>query len=324
MKKKIVFLDAGSMGGDLQWPDFGSLGEVVLYDDTAADKLAGRLADAEIVMTNKVALSGEAIKAAPKLRFIGVLATGFNVVDGDAAKERGIPVCNIPAYASNSVVQHTFSLLLALTSDICALSASVREGAWGDSPYFSFWHKPIRELYGKTFGVVGFGEIGKKSAFLAHCMGMKVLAHTPGEKPLPGYEPFAFCSLEELFGQSDVISLHCPLTRENTGMVNKRLLASAKPGAVLINTARGGLVVDQDLADALEEGRLAGAALDVVGREPMPDDNPLRTAPNCIITPHVSWSTVEARTRLMQIAFDNVKAFLDDAPINICNGVKAV
>lgn len=321
-QEHIVFLDADSIGDDIAWPDFSSLGKVTRHGFTANGDVEERLRDATMVLTNKVPLSAGKIQAAPVLRYIGVLATGFNIVNGEAAAERNIPLCNVPDYSSNSVVQQTFALLLALATDVCALSTSVREGAWAKSSQFCFWHKPMHELHGKTFGVVGFGSIGQKSAALAHCMGMKVIAHVPRPKPAPGYESFAFASLENLFRQADVISLHCPLTPENQGMVNSSLLSLVKPGALLINTARGGLVAEQDLADALRQGRLAGAGLDVVAREPMTEDNPLRTAPNCLITPHTAWATVEARTRLMDITFANIKSFLDGKPVNVCNGVK--
>ena len=321
-QEHIVFLDAATIGDDIAWPDFSSMGKVTRYDYSKNEEVDERLQDATIVLTNKIPLSAKKIQAAPRLRYIGVLATGFNIVDGKSAAERNIPLCNVPDYSSNSVVQQTFALLLALAADVCALSASVREGAWMKSSQFCFWHKPMHELYGKTFGVVGFGDIGKKSAALAHCMGMNVIAHAPRPKPAPGYEPFAFVSLEELFGQADVISLHCPLTPESQGMVNNGTLSLVKPNALLINTARGGLVVEQDLADALHQGRLAGAGLDVVAREPMAEDNPLRDAPNCLITPHTAWATVEARTRLMDITFANIRAFLDGKPVNVCNGVK--
>ena len=320
-KPHIVFLDAGSIGSDITWPDFSALGRVTMYESTKNEDVEERIRDAEIVLTNKVPLSAGKIGAAPKLRYIGVLATGFNIVDGAAAAVRGIPLCNVPDYSSNSVVQQTFALMLALANDVCALSTSVREGGWSKSTHFCFWHKPLHELYGKTFGVVGFGTIGARAAALAHHMGMNVLAHAPRPKAAPGYQSFEFVSLEDLFSRSDVISLHCPLTPENTGMVNAALLSVVKPGALLINTARGGLVAEQDLADALHSGRLGGAGLDVVSREPMTEDNPLRTAPNCIITPHVAWGTVEARIRLMNITYSNIQAFLNDSPVNVCNGV---
>ncbi len=317
----IVFLDAGSISNDIVWPEFSALGPVTKYEFTHKADVAERIREATIVLTNKVVLDAELIVGAPKLRYIGVLATGFNIVDGAAAAARGIPLCNVPNYSSNSVVQQTFALMLALANDVCALSTTVRDGGWTRSTHFCFWHKPLHELHGKTFGVVGFGSIGSKVAALAHHMGMHVLAHAPRAKETPGYGPFAFVSLEDLFSRSDVISLHCPLTPENTGMVNSKLLSLVKPGTLLINTARGGLVVEQDLADALHTGRLAGAGLDVLVREPMAEDNPLRTAPNCIITPHVAWATVEARVRLMNIAYENIKAFISGAPVNVCNGV---
>ncbi|MDR2160813.1 MAG: D-2-hydroxyacid dehydrogenase [Desulfovibrio sp.] len=320
-RPRLVFLDAATIGGDIPWPDFSSLGEVTLHDFSRPEDIPPRLREADIVLTNKTPLSAGTIASAPALRCIGVLATGYNVVDVAAAAARGIPVCNVPEYSSASVAQHTFALILALCSQICDLSARVREGEWGRGARFSFWHTPLRELAGKVLGVVGFGAIGGRTASLAHQFGMEVLAYAPRPRPVPDYAPFAFVSLEDLFARADIVSLHCPLTPENTGMVDARLLSLMKPTAFLINTARGDLVVEADLAAALRAGRLAGAGLDVVSREPMPDANPLRAEPRCLLTPHVAWATVEARGRLMEIAFNNVKSFLEGRPVNICNGV---
>jgi glycerate dehydrogenase len=321
-RPNIVFLDAASIGGDILWPDFASLGEVTLHDFSSRADVIPRLREADIVLTNRVVLNAEAIASAPRLRYIGVLATGINIVDAGAAAARGIPLCNVPDYSGHSVAQHAFSLILALCSQVCDLSARVRQGEWGKAKNLSLWRKPLVELSGRIFGVVGFGSIGSKAAALAHHFGMEVLACAPRPRPAPDYAPFQFVSLEELFRRADVISLHCPLTPENTGMVNARLLSLMKPSAFLINTSRGGLVVEEDLAAALHAGRPAGAGLDVVSREPMPDDNPLREAPNCIITPHVAWATAEARARLMEAAFHNMKAFLAGNPVNVRNGIR--
>ena len=318
---KLVFLDAGTIGEDIQWPDFDGFGEVVAHDQTKPEQVAERIRDADMVFTNKVGITAEHIAAASKLRYIGVLATGYNMVDIRAAAGRGVPVCNVPAYSTPSVVQHVFTLMFALCSRVCSLSESVRRGGWGSCAYFSFWDKPIVEVDGKTLGVVGFGDIGSHVARIAHAFGMRVLAYAPRPKAAPGYEPFAFASLEELFRESDVITLHCPLTPENTGMVNASLLRTMKKSAFLINTARGPLVNEQDLVQALRQGVIAGAGLDVVSQEPMPDDNPLRLEPNCLITPHVAWAGYESRVRLMRQAYDNVRAFVDGGPVNVVNGV---
>lgn len=320
-KPKIVFLDAGTIGDDISWPDFGSLGEVVMHDATRPEDVAGRIAEARILLTNKVIISSGHIAGAKKLRYIGTIATGYNQVDGEAAAARGIPVCNVPDYSSATVMQHVFTLLLALASQTCQLAESVRRGDWSKSPHFSYWFRPITELAGKTMGIVGFGDIGSKVGFTAHAFGMKVIAHAPRPKPKPGYEPFAFVGLDELFEAADVVTLHCPLTEENTGMINAQTLAGMKKSAFLINTARGPLVNEADLCRALALGEIAGAGLDVVSSEPMPDSNPLRAAPNCIITPHVAWASVEARERLMRGVFDNIKNFLDGTPSNVRNKV---
>lgn len=320
-KAKLVFLDAGSIGDDIAWPDFSSLGETIVYETTRPEQVAERIADADFLLTNKVIIRAEHIAGAAKLRYIGVIATGYNQVDIAAAAARGIPVCNVPDYSSATVMQHVFTLLLALTSQTCELAQSVRNGDWSKSPHFSYWFRPITELHGKTMGVVGFGDIGAKVAFAAHAFGMKVAAYAPRPKPAPGYAPFAFVSLEELFRESDVITLHCPLTEENRGMINASSLGMMKKTALLINTARGPLVNEEDLGRALEQGWIAGAGLDVVSEEPMPDSNPLRLAPNCIITPHVAWASVEARERLMRGVFDNIKNFMDGKPSNVKNGV---
>jgi len=318
---KLVFLDTASVGDDIAWPDFSLFGEVVMYEDTGKDAVLERIKDADFVFTNKVVLRAEHIAEAPRLRYIGTIATGYNQVDSQAAAQRGIPVCNVPDYSSASVAQHVFTLLFALASDVCGLTASVRAGDWSKSKHFCYWHKPLVEMQNKTMGIVGFGDTGTKVAETAHCFGMSVLAYAPRPKKAPAYSPFAFVSLEGLFRQSDVVSLHCPLTPENTGMINASLLGLMKKSAFLINTARGPLVNEPELAAALRDGVIAGAGLDVVSREPMPDDNPLREAPNCLITPHVAWSSIEARNRLLAGVLDNVRAFVNGKPTNVKNGL---
>lgn len=320
-RRKLVFLDAGSIGDDIAWPDFSAFGEVVSHDQTLPGEVMDRVRDADILMTNKVNITAAHIAAAPGLRYIGTLATGYNQVDIAAAAARGIPVCNVPDYSTPAVVQHVFTLLFALASRLCDLDQSVRRGDWAASTHFCYWIRPIVELQGKTMGIVGFGDIGSHVARAAHNFGMRVLAYAPRPKPAPDYSPFAFVGLEELFRESDAISLHCPLTPENTGMVDAAMLGRMKRTAFLINTARGPLINEADLCRALANNAIGGAGLDVVSVEPMPDANSLRLAPNCIITPHVAWSSVESRTRLMHGVHENLKNFLAGKPTNVKNNI---
>ena len=320
-KEQLVFLDAASIGADIAWPDFSAFGEVVRYEQTLPHEVADRVRQASFILTNKVVITAEHIAAAPHLRYIGTLATGYNQVDIEAAAKKGVPVCNVPAYSTPSVAQHVFALILALAADICPLSRSVQGGDWARSPQFCYWLKPIVELEGKTLGIVGFGDIGRRVGRIANAIGMNVIAHAPRPKAAPDFSPFAFTDRDTLFREADVVTLHCPLTPETEGMINLPLLRSMKRNALLINTARGPLVNEPDLARALQEGIIAGAGLDVVSVEPMPDDNPLRTAPNCIITPHVAWAGIESRMRLMQGVYENIAAFVAGGPINVKNGV---
>lgn len=318
----IVFLDAGSVGLDIPWPDFGTFGKLTIWRHTEPMEILERIQDAEILLTNKIYLKKEHLNAAPRLRFIGTLSTGYNQVDIGGAAARGIPVCNVPSYSTPSVMQHTIALILALSSQVCLHARAVSEGEWIGTRHFCFWKESPVELAGKTLGIVGYGHIGQSVAKVAHCMGMRVLAYNPRPKPTPGYEPFSFTSLEDVFSRSDVVSLHCPLTPDTAGMVNARLINSMKKNALLINVARGGLINEPDLADALNTGVIAGAALDVLTEEPMQPNTPLRFARNCLITPHIAWASAEARTRLMEVVWENVKAFMDGAPQNVVNGVK--
>lgn len=320
-KHRIVVLDAFTMGQDISWELLAEQGELKLFDRTAPGEVLERAKGAQVLFTNKTVLGAEVINALPDLKCICVLATGYNVVDIAAAAARGIPVCNVPGYSPPAVAQHVMAVTLELFGKACRHASAVAQGRWAAQPDFCFWDAPISELANKTFGIVGFGAIGQRVAELAHAFGMSVLAHAPRPKELPPYGPFSFASLDDLFEDSDVVSLHCPLTPENENMVNARLLARMKPTAFLVNTARGQLVDENALAAALKAGKLGGAALDVVWVEPIQPGNPLLGAPNCLITPHVAWASVEARRRLLGIAARNLRAFFAGAPQNVVNGV---
>ena len=288
---KIIVLDGHTLNpGDNPWAPVAALGELTVYDRTPAERILDRAAGAEIVLSNKTPLDGPTLAALPALRFISVLATGCNVVDLTAARKQGIIVSNVPEYGAASVAQHVIALLLALVHRPERHDQLVRQGEWQRRGDFSFWDAPLVELAGKCMGIIGFGRIGRRVGELAHTLGMEVLAFSPHGGTDPAYEPFAWRPLDIIFAESDVISLHCPLTPDNQGMVNRRLLATMKPTALLINTARGGLIEEQDLADALNAGRIGGAALDVLSVEPPAGCNPLLTAKNCLITPHMAWA----------------------------------
>jgi glycerate dehydrogenase len=314
----LVVLDGFTLNpGDLSWEDLQSLGACAIYDRTPPAELLRRAADADILLTNKVELAAGAILNLPRLKYIGVLATGTNVVDLAAARARGIPVTNVPAYGTKSVVQMAFALLLELAQHAGHHAQTVRDGRWTRSADFCYWDFPLIELDGLTLGIVGFGRIGRAVGELGEAFGMKVLAcaRTAGTAP-----PFArFVELDALFRESDVVSLHCPLTPETANLVDARRLSLMKPTAFLLNTSRGPLVDEPALADALNSGRLAGAALDVLSIEPPAAANPLLTARNCLITPHLAWATRAARARLMKIAMENVRAFLHGKAQNVVN-----
>jgi glycerate dehydrogenase len=313
---RIVVLDSFTLNpGDLSWQSLEALGEVTLHDRTPADQILHRAADAQILLTNKAVLAGGTIRQLSSLRYIGVLATGYNVVDVDAARERGIVVTNVPAYGTPSVAQLVFALLLELTHHVGHHARTVREGRWTSSPDFCYWDFPLIELAGLTFGIAGLGRIGREVAKLADAFGMKVIANV--HRPPASVPPYVrLVSLDDLFGQSDVISLHCPLTPETKELVNAQRLEKMKRTGFLINTGRGALVNEQDLAAALNAGRIGGAGLDVLSSEPPAGDNPLLSAKNCYITPHIAWATKAARERLMKTAVENVRAFLAGSPIN--------
>ncbi len=313
----IVVLDGHTLNpGDLSWDALAVLGDLTVHDRTSPGEIAERAADAEIVITNKTPLTAVTITALPALQYIGVLATGYNVVDTDAARARGIPVTNIPNYGTAAVAQLTMALLLELTSQPALHSASVRAGEWTACPDFCYWKKPLVEIDDLTLGLVGFGAIGQAVAKLAQAFGMKVIVHTRTHRDAEGIE---FVNCATLFREADVVSLHCPLTNKNKGFVNANLLATMKPTAFFINTARGPLVDETALAEALNSEQISGAATDVLSVEPPNADNPLFGAMNLIITPHIGWATLAARERLMETAVVNLKAFLSGAPVNVVN-----
>lgn len=316
-RPNIVVLDGHTLNpGDLDWHAIEALGALTVHVRTDDAEIVARAADADILLTNKTAITAETIAALPKLRFIGVLATGHNVVDTAAASARGIPVCNVPGYGTASVAQHVFALLLELTQHTGHHAQTVREGRWNACPDFCYWDFPLIELAGRTLGIVGYGSIGEAVARIGLAFGMKVIASARRPRSAEGVE---FVSTEEIFRRADVVTLHCPLTEETRGLVNAARIATMKPTAFLINTGRGPLVVEQDLADALNAGRLAGAGLDVLSTEP-PRDNPLLGAKHCIITPHIAWATHSSRARLMDVVAENVRAFLAGKPQNVVNG----
>jgi glycerate dehydrogenase len=314
----IVVLDGFTLNpGDLSWTDLQALGPCAIFDRTPPSEVLARAADAEILLTNKTSLTHDTIERLPRLRYVGVLATGTNVVDLKAARQRGIPVTNVPTYGTRSVAQFTFALLLELVQHVGHHAASVREGRWTRSAEWCYWDFPLIELDGLTLGIVGFGRIGRAVGEIGAAFGMKVLASHPGAAASP---PFVRpVELDALFRESDVVSLHCPLTPQTANLVNARRLSLMKPAAFLLNTSRGPLVDESALADALNSGHIAGAALDVLSVEPPPADNPLLAARNCLITPHMAWGTRAARLRLMHIAVENVRAFLRGSPQNVVN-----
>lgn len=312
-RPRLVVLDGHTTNpGDLSWAPLEALGELTVHARTSREEVAGRIAGADVVLTNKTRLDAEALAAAPRLRGIAVLATGHDVVDGAAARRLGIPVCNVPEYGTASVAQAVFALLLELTNHTGHLAAAVRQGRWSSSPDFCFWDEPLVELAGLTFGVVGHGRIGDAVARIARAFGMEVLSHR--RQALPGD-----VDLETLLAQSDVVSLHCPLTPHTLGLLNAERLARLRPGALLLNTARGALVEEAALVDALQNGHLGGAGLDVLCVEPPGPDHPLLRAPRCVITPHVAWASRAARHRLIEATATNVDALLAGSPIHVVN-----
>ena len=317
---KIVILDGYTENpGDLSWEGFEKLGDLTVYDRTPADKIAERIEGAGAVIINKTPLSAETIAGCPTLKYIGVLATGYNVVDVQAAKDRGIPVCNIPTYGTAAVGQFAIALLLEICHHIGEHSQSVHNGDWESCVDWCYWNYPLIELDGKTMGIIGFGRIGQTTARIAQALGMKVLAYDQYENKSLESDTMKYTTLDDLLAKSDVISLHCPLFESTQGIINKDSIAKMKDGVIILNNSRGPLIVEQDLADALNSGKVAAAGLDVVSTEPIHGDNPLLKAKNCIITPHISWAPKESRQRLMDIAVDNLEKFLAGKPQNVVN-----
>ena len=318
---KIVVLDGYTLNpGDLSWDALKQLGELVVYDRTAADKVVERAAGAEIIFTNKTPVSEDTLNQLPSLKFIGVLATGFNIVNTVVAKARGVIVANVPGYGTTSVVQMTFALLLELCHHVQRHSDTVMDGKWSSSADWCYWDFPLVELSGKTIGIIGFGRIGQQVGDVATAFGMNIIGNSRTQTDQSRRKNFKWASIPELLKQSDVVSIHCPLFPETKGLINKESLKWMKKSSFLLNTSRGLIIVDEDLADALNNDLIAGAGIDVLSVEPPSKDNPLFKAKNCIITPHIAWATKEARARLMNITVKNLAAFLNGNPVNVVNG----
>lgn len=317
---KIVVLDGYTLNpGDLSWEGLKKLGDLVVYDRTPAEKTIERIGDAEIIFTNKTIIDQTTLAACPTVKFIGVLATGYNVVNIQAAKEKNILVSNIPAYGTAAVAQFTIALLLEVCHHIGEHHNSVRNGDWTNCTDWCYWNHPLMELTGKTMGIIGFGKIGQATAKIAQALGMKILVYGSREIKELQSDTLQYVTLDELLANSDVISLHCPLFETTKGIINKNNIEKMKDGVIIINTARGPLIVEEDLAEALRSGKVYGAGVDVVSNEPIQANNPLLTTKNCIITPHIAWAAKETRSRLMDIAVTNLKNFLANTPIHIVN-----
>ena len=317
---KIVILESYVINpGDISWEKLAELGDLTVYDHTPKELTPERIRDADIVLAGKIEFTPALMDECKNLKYICELATGYNNIDVKAASERGIAVSNIPAYSTPSVVQHTFALLLELCIHTGQHSAGVMAGKWNNCRDFCYWETPLTELYGKTLGIIGYGQIGKAVAQVAVCFGMKVLACAAHPRNGSGVEGVTMAAIEDILSQSDVISLHCPLTQENEKLIRKETIAKMRDGAIIVNTARGGLVNEQDALDALISGKLGGFAADTLSREPPTDGSPLFEAPNCVITPHLGWAPIESRRRLIETATENVRSFIDGHPQNIVN-----
>ena len=319
---KIVVLDGYTLNpGDLNWDGIKKLGDLTVLDriDHSPSAVIEAIGDAEIVYTNKTPLPKEVLNNVPSVKYIGVLATGYNVVDVDCAKECGIKVTNIPTYGTAAVAQFTLALLLEMCHRIGSHDAAVKNGEWASCPDFCFWKHPLIELSGKTMGFIGFGRIGQATAKLAQAFGLNLLVFNRSQNPDMASDTCQYASLDDVLAKSDIISLHCPLTEDTQGIINQSTIGKMKDGVMIINTARGPLIVEQDLKDALETGKVAAAAIDVASVEPILADNPLLTAKNCIMTPHIAWASKESRQRLMNSTVENLEAFLGGNPINVVN-----
>lgn len=318
---KIVVLDGFTLNpGDISWDRLEALGELTVYERTRSEEAAERIGDAQIVYTNKTKITRETLDSCKNIRFIGVLATGYNIVDVEAAKEKGIPVSNIPTYGTAAVSQFAIALLLELCHHIGEHSDAVKNGEWTNCPDWCFWKHPLIELAGKTMGIIGFGRIGQDTGKIAQALGMKVVAYDAYKRPELESDTCRYADLDTLLLESDVISLHCPLFPDTEGIINKKTIAKMKTGVMILNNSRGPLIVEEDLRDALNSGKVAGASLDVVSTEPVRMDNPLMNAKNVILTPHIAWAPKESRQRLMDIAADNLERFINGAPQNVVNG----
>lgn len=317
---KIVILDGYTTNpGDLSWDFLNEFGTYTVYDRTPKEKIVERAAGCDIIITNKTPIDAETIAALPELKFITLLSTGFNVVDVDFARERGIPVSNVPCYSTSAVAQLVFAFILEHTNRVTLHSEAVHAGEWSNCPHFCFWKSPLTELQGQTLGIIGYGKIGKAAAKIAEAFGMNVLANSRSAKVGDRDGEVRFVETDELLEKSDFVTLHCPLTPQTTGMVNARFIEKMKPSAFLINTSRGPVVDEQALADSLHSGRIAGAGVDVLSTEPPKEDNPLLKCDNCLITPHIAWAGFETRTRLVGIVEENLRAFVKGEPINVVN-----
>lgn len=317
---KIIVLDAYAANpGDISWDDFDKLGNVTIYDRTPPELVAGRIGDAEIVIINKILFTKDIFERCLNIKYIGIMATGFNTIDLSAASEHGVTVCNVPSYSTPSVVQHTFALLLELCTSIGRHAESVTKGRWNNNPDFCYWETPLIELKGKTMGLVGFGQIGKEVGKVALSFGMEVLACAAHRRFESGIDGIRFSDLEEIIESADIISLHCPLSADNKELICADTIKNMKDGVIIINTARGGLVNEADIADALITGKIFGYAADVLTDEPPARGSPLFASPNSIITPHIAWAPLECRQRLISITFENIKCFIEGHPQNVVN-----
>ena len=317
---QIVVLDGYALNpGDLSWDELENLGDLKVYDRTPEDKIKQRIGEAEIVFTNKTPITEEILSDCPQIKYVGVLATGYNVVDIEAANKYDVTVTNVPNYGTTAVAQHTFALLLEMCNHVSEHDSSVKSGEWAKALDFCFWDAPLTELTGKTMGIVGYGSIGQQSGKLAQAFGMDVLAYDPEPNLELESDQLQYVELEELWAKADVISLHCPLFEATTGIINHQSIAQMKDDVLIINTARGELIVEEDLAEALNQGRVGGAAVDVLADEPAEIDNPLLNADNTIVTPHIAWAAQESRQRLMEIAVNNLQQFLNDKTLNQVN-----